>query len=258
MGEPLPVRGGRARRYFQLTGAGARALEQARTAARRLWLAPDLGPSRRDPTSTPPPSGRLPPRPPSRKARSPPLIADVELRDAVLGDLAETFDAHCAEAGRRRPAVVLREAWRSAPALAGRRWWPARRQRARRLGRLGAAVAGGLLLLQCLALAAQLLAAQALSAAGVGGGGWPFAACVLAGGAAAGVCGGYAAGRALRAAPLAAALALAAATCAAAAAGILANGGATPLWYWGGLQLVLLPLAVCAGGLLHARPAARR
>jgi DNA-binding PadR family transcriptional regulator len=44
MGEPLPVRGGRARRYFQLTGAGVRALEQARTAARRLWLAPDLGP----------------------------------------------------------------------------------------------------------------------------------------------------------------------------------------------------------------------
>lgn len=42
-GEPLPVRGGRARRYYRLTAAGARALEHARTAARRLWQAPDLG-----------------------------------------------------------------------------------------------------------------------------------------------------------------------------------------------------------------------
>ena len=43
MGEPLPVRGGRARRYYRLTTAGAEALEQARTAARRLWQAPELG-----------------------------------------------------------------------------------------------------------------------------------------------------------------------------------------------------------------------
>lgn len=42
-GEPLPVRGGRARRYYRLTAAGARALEQARTAARRLWQTPDPG-----------------------------------------------------------------------------------------------------------------------------------------------------------------------------------------------------------------------
>ena len=42
-GDPLPVRGGRARRYFRLTAAGAVALERARTAARRLWQAADLG-----------------------------------------------------------------------------------------------------------------------------------------------------------------------------------------------------------------------
>lgn len=43
MGEPLPVRGGRARRYYRVTAAGADALEQARTAVRRLWQAPELG-----------------------------------------------------------------------------------------------------------------------------------------------------------------------------------------------------------------------
>jgi DNA-binding PadR family transcriptional regulator len=43
MGDPLPVRGGRARRYFRLTAAGAAALDHARTASRQLWRAPDLG-----------------------------------------------------------------------------------------------------------------------------------------------------------------------------------------------------------------------
>ena len=43
MGDPLPVRGGRARRYFRLTAAGASALDHARTAARQLWGAPTLG-----------------------------------------------------------------------------------------------------------------------------------------------------------------------------------------------------------------------
>jgi DNA-binding PadR family transcriptional regulator len=43
MGEPLAVRGGRARRYYRVTAAGAAALEQARTAARRLWQTPGLG-----------------------------------------------------------------------------------------------------------------------------------------------------------------------------------------------------------------------
>jgi DNA-binding PadR family transcriptional regulator len=43
MGEPLPVRGGRARRYYRLTAAGAAALAQARSAAQRLWQAPELG-----------------------------------------------------------------------------------------------------------------------------------------------------------------------------------------------------------------------
>jgi DNA-binding PadR family transcriptional regulator len=42
-GDPLPVRGGRARRYFRLTEAGRKALNHARAAARQLWQAPDLG-----------------------------------------------------------------------------------------------------------------------------------------------------------------------------------------------------------------------
>jgi PadR family transcriptional regulator PadR len=46
-GDPLPVRGGRARRYFRLTAAGAHALEQARVAAQWFWQMPglDLKPS---------------------------------------------------------------------------------------------------------------------------------------------------------------------------------------------------------------------
>jgi DNA-binding PadR family transcriptional regulator len=43
MGDPLPVRGGRARRYYRVTAAGATALDEARAAARRLWQAPELG-----------------------------------------------------------------------------------------------------------------------------------------------------------------------------------------------------------------------
>jgi DNA-binding PadR family transcriptional regulator len=37
------VRGGRARRYYRVTAAGVGAIEQARTAAQRLWQAPGLG-----------------------------------------------------------------------------------------------------------------------------------------------------------------------------------------------------------------------
>jgi DNA-binding PadR family transcriptional regulator len=40
MGEPLPVRGGRARRYYRLTSGGREALEQAHAHARRLWGLP--------------------------------------------------------------------------------------------------------------------------------------------------------------------------------------------------------------------------
>jgi PadR family transcriptional regulator PadR len=37
LGEPLPERGGRARRYFTLTPAALRALKESRLALRRLW-----------------------------------------------------------------------------------------------------------------------------------------------------------------------------------------------------------------------------
>ena len=37
MSEPLPVRGGRARRHFKVTGAGNRALRQAERVASSVW-----------------------------------------------------------------------------------------------------------------------------------------------------------------------------------------------------------------------------
>jgi PadR family transcriptional regulator len=37
MGEPLPERGGRARRYFTVTPAGVRALRRSRRVLLRLW-----------------------------------------------------------------------------------------------------------------------------------------------------------------------------------------------------------------------------
>jgi hypothetical protein len=37
LGEPSPERGGKARRYAKLEGAGARALREARMAADRMW-----------------------------------------------------------------------------------------------------------------------------------------------------------------------------------------------------------------------------
>jgi PadR family transcriptional regulator, regulatory protein PadR len=35
--EPLPVRGGRSRRHFQITGAGARAIRDAERHAKSMW-----------------------------------------------------------------------------------------------------------------------------------------------------------------------------------------------------------------------------
>src|SRR6476646_7297351 len=37
LGEPLPERGGRARRYFTVTASAVRALKQSRLALQRLW-----------------------------------------------------------------------------------------------------------------------------------------------------------------------------------------------------------------------------
>jgi DNA-binding PadR family transcriptional regulator len=37
LGQPLPERGGRARRYFSVTPVAVRALKQSRTALLRLW-----------------------------------------------------------------------------------------------------------------------------------------------------------------------------------------------------------------------------
>src|SRR5262245_22340329 len=47
LGDPLPERGGRPRRYFTVTAAGLRALRQSRRVWLGLWkgLEPELGPS---------------------------------------------------------------------------------------------------------------------------------------------------------------------------------------------------------------------
>jgi len=37
MGDPIPERGGKARRYVKLEAAGAKALREARSAADRMW-----------------------------------------------------------------------------------------------------------------------------------------------------------------------------------------------------------------------------
>jgi hypothetical protein len=110
---------------------------------------------------------------------------------------------------------------------------------------------GGLVLLQLLHQAAQLLVTAALASAGLTGSRWPLVAGSLVAGAGCAVLAGAFAARGVREAPLAGALALAVACGALAVAGLLANGGAGPLWYWGGLQLVVLPAGACAGGLLR-------
>lgn len=42
MGEPSPTRGGRAKRYFKLTGKGRTALEESREVFDRLWAGLEL------------------------------------------------------------------------------------------------------------------------------------------------------------------------------------------------------------------------
>jgi PadR family transcriptional regulator, regulatory protein PadR len=47
VGDPIPERGGRARRTFQVTAAGTRALGEARRVIERMWegLSPERGPA---------------------------------------------------------------------------------------------------------------------------------------------------------------------------------------------------------------------
>ncbi len=47
VGEPTPERGGRAKRYFRLRPAGARALERSRAALNALWKGLELDPDAR-------------------------------------------------------------------------------------------------------------------------------------------------------------------------------------------------------------------
>lgn len=190
------------------------------------------------------------------------LIADGALREPFLGDLAEEFAARCAQHGAARARRWYRgQAARSTLYLVAACWGPASTVRRRRLGALAAGVAGGYVVLQLLHQAAQLAAGLLLAADGHAAGappGWAFAACSLTAGAGCAVLGGYVAARALPDAPLAAALTLAVACVALAVTGMLVNGGVTPLWFWGGVQLLALPLGACIGGLLRAHRQARR
>lgn len=182
------------------------------------------------------------------------LVAERGLRDAILGDLAEEFAERCEEHGPARARRWYRaQATRSAPHLVAAFWWPAPPARVRRLRALLAGVAGGYLTVLVLHQVAQLLAGMALTSTGHGGATWAFAACSLGAGAACGVLGGDVAARALPEAPLGAALSLGLVCALLGVTGIVVNGGAMPLWYWGGLQLLLLPLGACLGGLLRAR-----
>jgi hypothetical protein len=166
------------------------------------------------------------------------------VREAVLGDLAEGFAARVAEHG---PAAARRwycgQAVRSAPPLVAATWWAAPGRRAGPVGRRAAAAVGGAVVLQVVHQTAQALTGWALVAAGLAANGPALPAASLLAGAGCAVLAGALAARVARAAPLAGALALATACAALAATGMLLNGGVTPLWYWGGLQLVVLPSA---------------
>jgi MFS family permease len=212
--------------------------------------------------SAPPPVLPADPPPAGTERVLAALVADGALREPLLGDLAEEYAARCARDGRAGARRWYRaQALRSAPHLVAACWWPGRAARRRRLASLLAAVAVGYAAVLLLHQVAQLAAGLLLAHAGVGpaAAGWAFAACSIAAAAGCAAVGGAVAARALPDAPLAGALALAAAAVALAAAGVVVNRGVTPLWYWGGVQLLAVPLGVCAGGLLrvHARAGRR-
>lgn len=217
------------------------------------------------------PQGRTPPTVPP-PTNAPPalaecavevLVADGALRDAVLGDLAEEFAARCARDGAVRARAWYRaQAFGSMPHLLAACWWRGGSPSGGRRGAaLLAAVAGSYVALQFLHQVAQLAAGLLLARASPGTqgvGGWAFAACSIVAGFGSAVLGGDLAGRAFPRAPLAAALTLAIACGVLAILGMMINAGITPLWYWGVLQLVLLPVGACGRGLLRARARPRR
>ncbi|MDQ2668614.1 MAG: hypothetical protein M3Z05_21850 [Gemmatimonadota bacterium] len=171
------------------------------------------------------------------------LIANRELREAFLGDIAEEFAAHSAQHGALRAKRWYRaQAARSAPYLMARCWWPAPRMRCRNLGALLAGVTSGYVALQLLHQAAQSLVGLLLTSHNegiVGTSSWSFVAFSLAAGAGSAVLGGCVTGRTFADAPLAGAFSLAVTCCVLGVSGMLMNGGVTPLWYWIGLQLGL-------------------
>ena len=186
------------------------------------------------------------------------LAADCALRDAFLGDLAEEFADQCEQHGAAHARRWYRgQAVRSVPYLVAACWWPAPGVRCQRLRALLGGVVGGYLTLLLLHEVAQQVAGRLLIHVGHGAANWAFVPCSLAAGVGCAVLGGHVAARALPDAPLAAALTLAAVCGALAMTGMLINGGIMPLWYWGGLQLLLAPVGACLGGLLRAQHQAR-
>lgn len=186
------------------------------------------------------------------------LVADDALRDALLGDLAEEFAARCAEHGAAPARAWYRaQVLGSVPHLLAAGWRRGDGGRpARRAAALLTAVAGSYVALQLMHQVAQLAIGLLLTRAASGAHavtGSAFATCSTIAGCGAAVFGGDLAGRTFPRAPLLAALTLAVVCGALAVTGMLINAGVAPLWYWGALQLVLLPLGACAGGLLRAR-----
>jgi hypothetical protein len=186
------------------------------------------------------------------------LAADCDLREAFLGDLAEEFAERCEQHGAGHARRWYRgQAIRSVPYLLAACWWPSPGVRSRQIRALLGGVVAGYLTLLLLHQTAQFVTGRLLIYVGHGSASWAFVPCSLAAGAGCAVLGGLVAARALPDAPLASALSLAAGCGTLAVTGILINGGVMPLWYWGGLQLLLAPVGVCLGGLLRARQQAR-
>jgi len=194
-----------------------------------------------------------PPAPPQvPEALAAAIVPDPQLREAVIGDLAEDYRLI---AGQRSVPTATLWYWsqlvRSAIPLAflslvgtGWRGWL----------RLGWAVLVGYATLATLVILSNAILA-ALVPDQPGGLAMPAAS--LAAGVVCAIAAGYAAAAAGRRAPLASALALGSAAALLSAAMLAGGGDGTPAWYQLGLGLVVLP-SVVAGAVVRSRRVERR
>jgi hypothetical protein len=174
------------------------------------------------------------------------LVADAELREAVLGDLAEEHDAVTrARGAQAADRAYRREVLRSVPGLtrvsvmrAGPGTWL----------RIAAAVVVGSVALSVLSAAGEALLDRVIGDAAPGD--WRRLAASLTAGLLCAVVGGYAAAAVGRRAPLLSAAALGG-VCVVAGLGMLVSGSTViPLPYRIGMTIIVLPAAL-AGGVLR-------